>query len=247
MGHGDKPDIHGMLVFGEENVYFSHLPMFGHPHHDFQVLLQINFADGEEDLQATYVRDRRQTGERMYTFQPEPFILPDLVSSDPHPRHRSFHGTLFRGHFERGGEALFNTVANVTNIIHFRRFDPAAQPLPQLEYLLIGKGQERFFVHVITTPPDFDQVLSVKNLSHAFTDEELHQGLRVGFPTRANGVRTRIRARERVVGEVRIPEQEPTRMLEVELESGIEFYFEEGELQSPPTFAQTAEEEAAGF
>lgn len=31
-----KTSVHGMLIFGKEKIYASHLPMF-HPPHDYQV------------------------------------------------------------------------------------------------------------------------------------------------------------------------------------------------------------------
>ena len=31
---GDAHDVQGMMIVGGETVYLSHLPMFGHPHHD---------------------------------------------------------------------------------------------------------------------------------------------------------------------------------------------------------------------
>ena len=47
----------------------------------------------------------------------------------------------------------------VTRVIHFRKFEPGAAGLSQLEYLLFGKANELFLAHSITKPPDFDQVL----------------------------------------------------------------------------------------
>jgi hypothetical protein len=51
-----------------------------------------------------------------------------------------------------------------------------------LEYLLFGKGTDLFLAHLITAPPDFDQVLGVKVTGHQFTADELANGVHVVFP-----------------------------------------------------------------
>jgi hypothetical protein len=81
----------------------------------------------------------------------------------------------------------------VTRVIHFRKFDPAAAKPSQLEYLLFGRGAERFLAHVITRPPDFDHILAVTSLGPQVTDEELTQGMTLRFPGKTNSVASRIR------------------------------------------------------
>jgi hypothetical protein len=53
-GHGgtgadDTTGVHGMLLFGEDVVYLSHLPMFMSPH-NFQVLLEVGFDDAVHEV-----------------------------------------------------------------------------------------------------------------------------------------------------------------------------------------------------
>ena len=78
---------HGQLIVGTGPIYLSHLPMFmfdpaSHPH-NFQVLLEVTFtASGGSDPQETYVRDRLDTGTRVYTLAPEKFVMLDLVRPD---------------------------------------------------------------------------------------------------------------------------------------------------------------------
>lgn len=248
-GHGGLA-VHGMLLVGEETVYLSHLPMFTDPRHDIQAILEATLAGDGGDPQAAYADDRRRTGTKMYTVQPEEFVLSDLVPADPehHPPRRSFNGTIVRGHFERGGRpVLHDVVIEVTNVVHFRQFDPDAPGLPQLQYLLFGKGSELFLAHLITKPPDFDQVLSVQVTGHEFTDEELRHGVPVVVPGRANSMSERVREGEQVTAEAQLAGRDGPETLEVQVEAGTEFYFEEGELRVPPIFDPTEEERAAGF
>lgn len=242
-GHGDQPDLHGMLVVGEEEVFLSHLPMFDHPHHAYQVLLKVTFAQPGGDPNAVYVNDRKAHREtKIYTLRPENFVLPDIDSSDPvHPPLRSFKGTVFRGHFEKGGTPILTDVeVNVAEVIHLRRFEP-------LGYLLFGNQGEFFLAHLITKPPDFDQVLSVKVVGHEFTEEDLQHGVRVTFPGRVNAIHQRLKPNEKLVGEIQLAKEGVPGTQEIQLEAGEEFYFEEGELRSPADFRQTMEEQSAGF
>src|SRR5215208_4267572 len=202
--HGGPIARHGMLVVGEETVYLSHLPMFQdpeHPHlHDFQFILEATFTNGD-DPQAAYVNDRRQTQTKVYTLRPEKFFLPDLIPTHTgHPPHRSsFRGNIHQGHFEKGGPLILeDVVVNVINVVHARQFDPDAQELPQLGYILFGKGHELFLAHLITKPPDFDQMLSIRITGDKFTDEELRHGIPMVVPERANSISERIRTGEQI-------------------------------------------------
>ena len=233
-----KPAFHGMLLFGEETAYFSHLPMF-HPNHDYQAIFEVSFSKAGTDPLAGYLEDRRTHPKaKMYGFEPiiddededpltDKFILTDLVTpANPHdpqspPIRSSFKGGIYRGHFETFHEhekaesdppepipGLENVVAHVTNVVIFRKFN-VHQILPQLEYFLFGKARELFLSHVITRPTDFDQVLGVQVEDHQFTDDELRQGLLVTFPGRENSVDNKIQEQEQVTGQMQVPAQRP--------------------------------------
>ena len=48
----DKTSVHGMLIFGKEKIYASHLPLF-HPPHDYQIILELelnSYLDGYDLL-----------------------------------------------------------------------------------------------------------------------------------------------------------------------------------------------------
>jgi hypothetical protein len=260
-GH-ERPSFHGMALFGEQTAYLSHLPMFMSPH-DYQAIFEVTFAKEGGDPLAAYVQDRQENPERphpeskMYGFEPiidladqdpltDPFVLAELVTpADPHDPHSpplrsSFKGNIYRGHFENfhehekeGPKILDDVVAHVTNAVVFRKFDPHARELPQLEYFVFGTAQELFLAHVITGPPDFDQVLGVK-VDHQFTDEELRRGFLVTFPGRDNSAERKINEQEEVTGQVQVPAQRPEgpRSLAVQLQAGTQFYFETDDLTS---------------
>jgi hypothetical protein len=226
---------HGQLLFGEETVYLSHLPMFmfdaaSHPH-NFQVILEVALSGEGGDPQAAYVEDRRRSGSLLYTLAPESFSMTDLVSTDPaRPPLRAFRGTIVRGHFERGGTPILRDVqVEVRRVVYFRQFDPDADALPALEYLLFGGEGERFVAHVITQPPDFDQVLSVELHGHEFEAEALRDGIRLVFSGRENTIPARLQEGERLQAVAHLAD-DGDQTFDVQVEAKTEFYFEAGEL-----------------
>lgn len=232
-GHDDMPDLHGMLIVGEDTTYLSHLPMFNHEHHDIQAVIEVAFI-GDGDPHTMYINDRASSGERLYTFKPaELFVLPDLVADEPK---REIAGTIFRGHFERGGVPIaHNVTARAENIVHFRQFSP-------IQYILFGAGDELFLAHWISKPPDFDQVLPVRSIDSRPSDEELASGVLLSFPDRSNDMDSRLVAGDTATGMIH---GSGHHMVTVEV--GAEIYFEEGELRVPAVFRQTEAEIAAGF
>jgi hypothetical protein len=225
---------HGQLIFGTESVYLSHLPMFmfdvdRHPH-NYQVIMEVDLPDDGTDSKANYIADRKAHPDtRVYTLDPERFAMVDLISDDTDKPIRSFKGDIYREHFERPGKTniIPNATFNVKNIIYSHRFDPKAEDLKNLEYLLFGHGKEIFMAHIITKPPDFDQVLAVDSVNPALTDGELNAGIRVTFPGKENNLTMRLKEGETFQGE-RFRRDISEAKLEINI--GKEIYFEEGEL-----------------
>jgi hypothetical protein len=246
----DGPATHNMLVVGEEAVFLSHLPMFqerGQPPmpHRYQVILEVTFPD-----QDRYAKDRREhPGTKIYMLSPEEFVLPDLAPTDPKQKPLGSFKALVvtRGHFEREGRVaiLRDVEVTVKGVRHFHRFDPKAKRPAHLEYLLFGKGQELFLAHLITSPPDFDQMLAVKVTGHTLTDEDLAKGIAVAFPGTKNAPASRLQEKQVASGEVRLANAPATTKVQVEVSR--ELFFEEGELRVPAVMETTPTERRAGF
>ena len=254
--HGDAPNTHNMLVFGEKKIYLSHLPMFDGVNgekteftspHRYQVILEASFLNGPKNLLPIYLNDRQQhPATRIYTLNPERFVLARLESGGPQkPPLSRFKATIFSGHLEKGGQAiggLTNATVNVNRVIHFRQFNPTTIQPTALKYLLFGSGQELFLAHYITRPPDFDQVLSVNVTGHAFTDAELSKGIEITISGRRNQVVERLKETQQVTGQQ--PTANPAQPLTFTLGVVKEIYFEQGELLIPPNFDDTLAEKA---
>lgn len=243
---------HNMLVVGEKAIFFSHLPMFQEKDgplmpHRFQAILQVGFKKQGSSTDAVYMKDRQShPGTKIYTVNPEPFVLTKLISPGSQGAMRQFKGNIFRGHFEKENvEILSNVDIHVNRVIYFQEFDRTAKRSTQLQYLLFGKGKELFLAHLITAPPDFDQVVSVTVAGHSFSDEELVKGIKLTIPGTINSPATRLKEKQKVA-EAR--NADTTSMLKkLEFVVNREFYFEEGELKVPAKFGATPEEKKSGF
>lgn len=246
----DAEGTHNMLMFGERAVFLSHLPMFhglsadgagfASPHR-YQVILEAALTPEQQEI---YLADRRRhPGTPFYTIGPEQFVLSRLFTPATAPQLTAFTATVFRGHLEaepnspvRGLESIQVRIARV---VHGRMFDPRADKPAALEYLLFGRGRERFLAHAIFAPPDFDHVLSAEISGAEFTDRDLDESIRVVVPDRKNVAAERLRQGQRVDAMLRIGSRAPGK---VQLAVGPQVYFEEGELLVPPTFKTTGEE-----
>jgi hypothetical protein len=249
----DPANTHNMLVVGERKVYLSHLPMFDgldkakagfRSPHRFQVIVEAAFTNAGKDVSDLYVKDRQANpGTRIYTLNPENFVLTQLFTPRNQPQLTTFSATVFRGHLENGGKpipSLEKTQVTVSRVVHGRMFEPGAKKPGELEYVLFGTPSELFLAHTIFGPPDFDHVLSIKLADRELTEKDLSQDVGVVFKDRKNAAAERLHEKGRFsatlrVGATAAPEN-------VQVEAGPDFYFEEGELLVPPTFDPTAEE-----
>ena len=157
-GH-DTMGTHGMLLFGEGALYLSHLPMFENPH-NFQVILEVAFDDAAA---AAFLADRAADGADLYTFVPVDFPITDLDPEGDGPVRTSIDGTIFRGHFERGGQELTPATAGISRVVRFAELDVQAAHATdrELTYLCFGQAGQLHLAHQITARPDFDQILTV--------------------------------------------------------------------------------------
>ncbi len=161
----DKPSTHGMLLFGSEKIYVSHLPMFHSPH-DYQIILELELSKADKQK---YISDKNKNPNyTTYTIEPEKFILPDMVKN-PKP----FKVNLYRGHFERGGvEILKNITVKIVQVISFKKFNPEEMRSKTTNFILFGNEKEQFLAHEITNKPDFEQIIEVKTNMSLFLNNE---------------------------------------------------------------------------
>ncbi len=217
----ESPAGHGMLVLGKETIYLSHLPMFT-PHHRYQIILEVGFKRGNQSVEQLYRDDQEKPGneDTIYTLVPDrTFVLPNQVLSL-----KPFGATIFRGHFERGGEPILTGVTvEIKRIIHFHQLkslDKSPGEMTFDEYLLFGKGSELFLAHWINGRPNYDQILWVKRTSLDLSDTALASGVLVRVPNR-------LKPHEKATGQIGDLRREP---VPIGIEIGAEYYLEVAEL-----------------
>jgi hypothetical protein len=244
-GHAEDSTIgvHGMLLFGDDHVYFSHLPMFAPPH-NFQVLVEVGLS---EPARESYLADRHVAVAGTYhTFVPEPFPIAELNPSGDGPTRTAIEGTIFRGHFERGGTAIAEGVtAEVRQIVGFSELDVDGSPAEdaELAYLCFGRAGRLHLVHEITARPSFDHVLTARLLPDTVTnqagqaqpDDVRTRGFEVAQPVRVSGRRDtpadRLSPGETVEGLFfRSTSSAGAHGFRVQIEVGREIYLEVDEL-----------------
>jgi hypothetical protein len=80
----------------------------------------------------------------------------------------------------------------VTDVVYANKLDQSAS-FDDLRYILFGRGDELFLAHVLSRPPDFDQIVSVRLVGLHPDEDELKRRIDVVFPGRANTIQQRIR------------------------------------------------------
>lgn len=181
-GHGAlRPMSHHMVVFGHDAVFMSHLAMFSVPEHAFQVILETQMS-GADDPMAVYRQDRAKHPEVLfYTFEPDPFVLSDLLptATGAPPTATTFTGNLWRNHLEQPQthptQIASAVTVTVTNIICGRPLHASTPRPAHLQYVLFGRGDDVFLAHMISRPPDFDQLMPV-SVSPTLSDDDLSRG-----------------------------------------------------------------------
>ena len=249
-GAGHAMGTHNMAVVGDRRVYLSHLPMFMSPH-NAQVILEATFVRDGKSVDDLYFADRAaHPSIRFYTLSPEEFALDELFAAGSR-RRTQFKATVFRGHLEKGGGAidlLTDIDVRVTHVVHAHTFE-GMDKLPTLSHVLFGGGDRLLLAHVISKPPDFDQILSVTVPGDLPPGGALEHGPTVEVLGRANQATNRLKAGETVAARCHVAGAHE--FLDVTLSVRAELYFEEGELSSavdsPKLFRQTKEEKKAGF
>jgi hypothetical protein len=151
----DKPSTHGMLIFGKEKIYASHLPLF-HTPHDYQIILELELTAADKKK---FIADQQQHPEfTTYTIEPEKFVLPDMIAKP-----RPFTINIYRGHFERGGTVIMKQVTvTIKQVIYFKKFNSTDAKDADAKYILFGNSKEKFAVHRISNKPDFEQIIMVQ-------------------------------------------------------------------------------------
>lgn len=177
--------VHGMVLFGEPGrVFASHLPLYRHPH-DWQVVLELTPVRESASQQV----DTLLAAGDLLTLEPERFDLWRLKPGASDPL-QQFQARLYRGHFERGGEAIEVGDWQVKKTWVFEQVRIRPDVTPGHRYFRIGnygmgENARLWLVHKIERVPDTDQIaeacFGTDVIAELYRSAELLKPHRVSF------------------------------------------------------------------
>ena len=140
--HGESAlGIHGMVLINVgERFIASHLPLH-HPIHKYQLVFEVDVA-----LPQKVERDE------LITLLPEKFDLLDLGEGAK----RSFNSIIYKGHFERGGEAIGRAKVKVKEVLLFKEINEETNGFGYYQVAL--EDGSLLVIHKIQARPSFDQI-----------------------------------------------------------------------------------------
>ena len=158
----EPPGFHGMLLFGTERIYMSHLPMFM-AQHRYQGVWEVSLGE-TADRAYREARARPEHAGTIFTLAPtENFRLPDLTGT-----RESFPAQVVVGHFDQGhplfveGASFGPVTVTLQRAVHWLPLLVEDQRPQDLTYVVAGEGDERFLVHWISSAPNYDQVVALE-------------------------------------------------------------------------------------
>ena len=218
--------IHGMRIIGEQSVFLSHMGLFNDPCHDYQGIFEVSF-EGASNPQKIYLDAQKQdANQNEFTIEPtQKFVLPEFAAG----KLTSFKANIHSGQYEQSVTKPKLLASNVTvklkRVLYFHQFKAGAKQPAELEYFLFGTGNEQLVAHLITAPPDFDQVVALKTRL-PLTDSELAKAVRLVLPDRPTPEDPKANLNETLKpGDQQIVQlngQQPTKTIE----TGIQYFLE---------------------
>jgi len=176
-----------MFMYGNDQVFLSHMPMFTMASHMYQVVLRVTLAPD-----ALQLYQQQQTAHphavRNLANPNDKFVLPDLKNAT----RTQFTADLFADYTNDGGGApvgdpfATGVSVQVEQVVHFHRFDHT-QPRPtQLRYLLFGTASQAHLSHYIAKDPDFQHILTLATVPTQLTPEQLGAGVLIDIADHAS-------------------------------------------------------------
>ena len=159
----DALAVHGMVLFGDQTTYASHLPMF-HAPHDHQAVFQIVLENNTRKPTVELYEELKKTknGQSLFTLQPEEFDLTELISKGS----GKIKATLYDGHFEKGGTPIGTVWVNVSKVVYSQEL--SKDSLPNEEFIVFGAGDEHYAVKKIGAVGSYDAIVSVDHPQQRF-------------------------------------------------------------------------------
>ena len=145
--HDNRHGSHGMVIVpgaGDGLLLASHLPLHARPH-DYQIIYRISIE------QPGRLYPALQAG--LVTLLPAPFDLSTLVEG----RRLTVNARFYRGHFERGGELLFEAPLTFERPVLVEQLVPWKGDSAVFHSIALSPTRT-LLVHKIQSSPSFDAI-----------------------------------------------------------------------------------------
>ena len=144
--------FHGMaLILAGDKLLASHMPLYALPH-NYQIVYEVTTNDTHLKIikKALNEAPNKQT---QITILPTKFDLNLLINKQT----PTLNTTVFNGHFERGGTALFSTKLTFKNPLYVKKL-AITQPEKEEFNLIKVSAEQGVVIHKIQSKPSFDSL-----------------------------------------------------------------------------------------
>jgi len=144
--------FHGMaLILAGDKLLASHMPLYALPH-NYQIVYEVTTNDTHFKIIKNALNEslKKQT---QITILPTKFDL-NLLINKLTP---TLNTTVFNGHFERGGKALFSTKLTFKNPLYVKKI-AITQPEKEEFDLIKVSAEQGVIIHKIQSRPSYDSL-----------------------------------------------------------------------------------------
>ena len=144
--------FHGMaLILAGDKVLASHMPLYAPPH-NYQIVYEVTTDDTHLKTIKNILNKAADEQEKI-TILPTKFDLNLLINK----KTPTLNVTVFNGHFERGGNALFTTKLTFKNPLYVEKVT-TNQAQKNVFALIKLTEQQGLVIHKIQSKPSYDSL-----------------------------------------------------------------------------------------
>ncbi|MBQ4859234.1 hypothetical protein [Pseudoalteromonas sp. MMG007] len=158
--------FHGMaLILAGDKVLASHMPLYAPPH-NYQIVYEVTTDDTHLKIIKNALNESVKK-QAQITILPTKFDLSLLINKMT----PTLKTTVFNGHFERGGYALFSTKLTFKNPLYVKKLAITKPKKAEFDLIKVSATQG-LVIHKIQSKPSYDS-LSLIPLSNGKYNGEL--------------------------------------------------------------------------
>ena len=158
--HHSRIGSHGMaLITDGHSLFATHLPLYSTPH-DYQMLIELKSDRSRELIEfilTTQPKADTIINAPALTLLPDVFDLNRLVAAESF----SINATVYKGHFERGGEAWIDNIDVVfASVVYMRQINSVKDNPNHHQWDIVKRknSDNALIVHRIEHRPSFDAI-----------------------------------------------------------------------------------------